>query len=511
MPYQVDRFNGTPLVTVDDGTIDQTTDLKLVGKNYAGYGEIQNENFVFLLESFSNTVAPPKPVSGQVWYDSANKKLKFYDNTKWRTTGGSEIGGTAPTGLTVGDFWWNTNTKQLYSWDGAAFVLVGPLAVSGSGQTNLEAVTVLGTDLNTHPVIKAVVDGVTTFVISSDSTFNLDNSEKVKPEYAGFDRINQGITLVDSNSGETTTLFRFWGTASDADSLGGEVASEYVLSRGAVFTNVDSVASFVDSGLTVGDDDDLKIFVDGGTSVTIQNQVANKISFKILDGITTKETLRIEGSAVVPGLTAQYDLGTTALRWNNVRAASGFFDTITAGNFVGPITGVAAQADTLLFNGGYRSATNSNTGNTIVARDASGNFAAGVVDATATRARYADLAEKYVADADYEPGTVVVFGGEKEVTVTIVEGDHRVAGVVSTAPAYLMNAEEEGVAVALRGKVPVKVKGKVAKGDILITTTVAGYAVSAGSGRNVSSACVVAKAIENKDSDDLGTVMAVVV
>ena len=511
MPYQIDRFNGTPLVTVDDGTIDQTTDIKLVGKNYAGYGEIQNENFVFLLENFSNTVAPPKPVSGQIWYDSATKKLKFYDNSKWRTTGGAEIAATAPTGLTTGDFWWNTNTKQLYAWDGSSFVLVGPLAVSGSGQTNLEAVSVLGTDLNTHPVIKAVVDGVTTFIISSDSNFNLDPSEKAKPEYAGFDRINQGITLVDSDTGETSTLFRFWGTASDSDKLGGSDASEFVLSSGAIFTNSNAVASFPDTGFTVGDDNDLKVFIDGGTSATIQNQVTNKISFKILDGITTKETMRIEGSAVVPGINITYDLGTTSLRWREVRAQKGFFDEVTASAFIGPIAGTASQADTLLFNAGYRSATNNNIGNTIVARDASGNFSANVVDAISTRARYADLAEKYIADADYEPGTVLVFGGEKEVTVTVIEGDHRVAGVVSTAPAYLMNAEEEGVAVALRGKVPVKVKGKVAKGDILITTTIAGYAVSAGSGRDVSAASIVAKALESKDTDDLGTVMAVVV
>lgn len=511
MPYQIDRFNGTPLVVVDDGTIDQTTDIKLVGKNYAGYGETQNENFVFLLENFSNTVSPPKPLSGQIWYDSANKKLKFYDNTKWRTTGGAEISATAPTGLTVGDFWWNTTTKQLYSWDGSAFVLVGPLAVEGSGQTNLEAVSVLGTDLNTHPIIKAVVDGVTTFVISSDSNFNLDNSEKIKPEYAGFDKINQGITLVDSNSGETSTLFRFWGTASDADALGGEASEEYVLARGAVFTNTSSVASFPDSGLTVGDDDDLKIYIDGGTSATIQNQISNKISFKILDGVTTKETMKVEGGAVVPGITVTYDLGTVALRWNNVRAANGFFDTVTAGSFVGPISGTASRADTLLFNGGYRSATDTNTGNTIVARDVSGNFSANVIDATTTRARYADLAEKYDADENYEPGTVVVFGGEKEITVTTIEGDHRVAGVVSTDPAYLMNAESKGVAVALRGKVPVKVKGKVTKGDVLITANLAGYAISAGSGKDISSASIVARAIEDKNTDDLGSIMAVVV
>jgi len=104
MAYQVDRFNGTFLVSVDDGTIDTTTDLRLVGKNYAGYGELQNENFLHLLENFANTTAPPRAISGQIWYDSGNKKLKFYDGTRFKSANGAEIGTTAPPGLQIGEF-----------------------------------------------------------------------------------------------------------------------------------------------------------------------------------------------------------------------------------------------------------------------------------------------------------------------------------------------------------------------------------------------------------------------
>ena len=89
MAYQVDRFNGTFLVSVDDGTIDTTTDIRFVGKNYAGYGEVQNENFLHLLENFANTSAPPKVLTGQIWYDSGNKKLKFYDGNTSRTASGA--------------------------------------------------------------------------------------------------------------------------------------------------------------------------------------------------------------------------------------------------------------------------------------------------------------------------------------------------------------------------------------------------------------------------------------
>ena len=503
MPYQIDRFNGVPLVTVDDGTVDQTTDLKFVGKNYAGYGEIQNENFLFLLENFSNTTAPPKPISGQIWYDSATKKLKFYDNTKWRTTGGAEISASPPTGLTVGDFWWDTSSKQLYAWDGAAFVLVGPQAVEGSGQTNLESVSVVDTLSNTHAIVKAVVDDVVTFIISAD-TFTLDNA--INP-ITGFSNINQGITLVNSATGISTTSFRFFGTSTDSDRLGGINAADYVQAGSASFT---ALAEFNDSGFIVGNDSDLRVSVVSGTVPTISNEVSSRISFRVLDGVTSREPLRIDGTTVVPGVNLTFDLGSSSLRWNNGWFNTLNADTVNANTFVGTFSGTASQADTLLFAAGYRSATNNNIGNTIVARDASGSFSANVVTATATSARYADLAEKYESDADYEPGTVVVFGGTKEITVTSKVADTRVAGVVSTAPAYLMNSESSGLPVALRGKVPVKVVGKVSKGDCLITSGSHGYAKVADASI-ITPTAIFAKAIEDKNDYEPGTVMAVIV
>lgn len=503
MPYQIDRFNGVPLVTVDDGTIDQTTDLKLVGKNYAGYGEVQNENFIFLLENFSNTVAPPKPLSGQVWYDSASKKLKFYDNTKWRTTGGAEISATAPTGLTVGDFWWDTTSKQLYAWDGSAFVLVGPQAVEGSGQTNLESVSVKDNLGNSHAIVKAIVDGITTFIISADS-FTLDS---ILNPITGFSYINQGITLINSATGITSTAFRTWGTATDSDRLGGVSAASYLLSNNASFTGL---AEFDDNGFTVGNDSDLKISVVGGTIPTISNQVSNTISFKVLDGVTTREPLKLEATTVVPGTTLVFDLGSSSLRWKRFYAETIFADTVNATNFVGAISGTASQADTLLFNAGYRSATNTNVGNSIVARDAAGSFSANVISAIATSAQYADLAEKYEADADYEVGTVVVFGGPKEITVTNRVADTRVAGVVSGKPAYLMNSESDGLPIALRGKVPVMVVGKISKGDCLVSSGSYGYAKSADPSV-VNTVAVFAKALEDKDDFEPGTIMAVII
>ena len=185
---------------------------------------------------------------------------------------------------------------------------------------------------------------------------------------------------------------------------------------------------------------------------------------------------------------------------------------------VGDITGVSAGS--YLTGGGSSGAvtlnvdaTTTNTAGKVVARDGSGNFSAGTITATATQAQYADLAENYVADADYEPGTVVVFGGNEEITVTDDANSPRVAGVISTDPAHLMNSTCEGVfvnAVALRGRVPVKCLGVVKKGDILITSHIAGVAMVASDPHFVGAACIIGKAISTKLHDAEGVVEVLV-
>jgi hypothetical protein len=129
---------------------------------------------------------------------------------------------------------------------------------------------------------------------------------------------------------------------------------------------------------------------------------------------------------------------------------------------------------------------------------------------TATESYYADLAENYLADAEYAPGTVIEFGGEAEVTQSTTHGTHRVAGVVSTNPAHLMNSQCEGdnvVAVALQGRVPCNVIGKVAKGDMLVASNIPGYAIV---NNTPSVGSVIGKALEDKLDGERGTVEVVV-
>ena len=133
------------------------------------------------------------------------------------------------------------------------------------------------------------------------------------------------------------------------------------------------------------------------------------------------------------------------------------------------------------------------------------NASTNVLTTTATQARFADLAEYYTADKEYEPGTVLIFGGTAETTTTNVFGDARLAGVVSTAPGYSMNAELAGTRalVALQGRVPCKVVGRVKKGDMLTTAGIVGHAAKAIDPRVGT---IIGKALEDKDYTEMGVI-----
>lgn len=160
------------------------------------------------------------------------------------------------------------------------------------------------------------------------------------------------------------------------------------------------------------------------------------------------------------------------------------------------VTGIATSSTGLLVNNSFYATGNTSTvANTIVARDSNANIWANFFNGTSVKALYADLAEKYISDAVYEPGTVLEFGGEYEVTIA-EDSTRRVAGVVSTNPAYLMNSGLAGdnvVAVALTGRVPVKVRGNIRKGDMLVSAG-SGYARAEYSPMLGS---VIGKALEN--------------
>jgi len=179
--------------------------------------------------------------------------------------------------------------------------------------------------------------------------------------------------------------------------------------------------------------------------------------------------------------------GGTTIGGNLATHYGNFKDTLTNSTSIaltGDVTGTgnfdaagALSITTVVGNDSHThadltNATSANTVSRIVKRDAAGNFSAGVITATATTARYADLAENYSADATYESGTVLEIGGEYEVTLSTTDESYKVVGVVTTNPAHLMNSDIEAefvAAIALQGRVPCKVIGPVSKGDIMVS------------------------------------------
>ena len=495
MAYTVNKTNNSASpnqYTVQDGVVNNQTDLSFIGKGYAGYGESIAENFLHLLENFSNTTQPTKPIEGQLWWDSTNGKLKVYNGTAFQTAGGSApYQATAPSGLSQGDMWIDSDTGQLYFYNGSSSVLVGP--PSSTGTTNgFTYDTILDSSDANQNITKWFNDGNLIAIISEDEF-------TPKSSITGFATIKKGITLSTAISGN-----KFQGTASDADSLGGVAAANYLRSN-ANDTTSGTLSVANDGGVIVGADSDLTITVDG-TGANISNTIADTdITFKVNDGGVTKTVMTLDGANARVGIgtttpSATVDVNGTIKATNIETAVTGAL----TGDVTGNISGTGASSLGTLAMGGTLTSKN-------ILPDATTSYDIGssskqynTVYAKATSAQYADLAEIYESDAEYEVGTVVIFGGEKEITVSSMGADTRVAGVISENPAYLMNSEATGQAVALQGKVPCKVVGTINKGDMLVTHSQ--HPGVARKGNDPKVGTVIGKALEEYNSTEIGTI-----
>ena len=495
MAYTVNKTNSSSSpnqYTVQDGVVNTQTDLSLIGKGYAGYGESIAENFLHLLENFSNTSAPSKPIQGQLWWDSTNSKLQVYNGTAWQTAGGSApYQSTAPSGLAQGDIWIDSDTGQMYFYNGASSVLVGP--PSSTGTTNgFTFDTILDSGDTSQNITKLFNDGNLIAIVSEDEF-------TPKVAISGFATIKKGITLTTAISD-----VKFQGTATDADALGG-ISSANFLRSNANDTTSGTISIANDGGLVVGSDSDMTLTVDSSGGI-ISNTVPNTdITFKVNDGGTTTTVMTIDGSE------SRIGIGTTT-----PTTKLEVLGTTTSTAFAGPLTGNVT---------GNISSSGANTRGTLVLSDklttqeiepdadatydiGTSSLGYNTVYAKATSAQYADLAEVYESDAEYDVGTVVVFGGEKEITQSMIGNDTSVAGVISENPAYLMNSGATGLPVALMGKVKCKVAGHIRKGDML--STHASYQGVAKKAHDPAPGTIIGKALEDYDSTEIGTINIVV-
>jgi hypothetical protein len=506
MAYKINNTFGTLLVSLADGTIDvATTDLTLIGKGYAGFGEKLNENLVKLLENFNNTSAPANKIQGQLWFDQTNKRINVWTGDKWKPAGGPSNSTTQPTNAVQGDLWFDTQATQLYVYNGTAWTLIGPTTVAGSGVT--QVVSEIASD-NTgvnQSYLKLVANDAVVGVVSNVAfTPSTTEDNAVALTSAGFTTVAQGIQL-----SSTVSSAKFRGTATDSDALGGVAAANYLRSDANDSTN-SSFTIANDTGLILGAGSDITMSL-LNDNFTIANTTQDKdIIFTVNDGgvTTTMMTMdgstgllelpsvgdiRVKGNLTVDGTQTVLNTTTLSVEDNIIELNRNISSNSGMPNYSGlkvnrGETSTATEQDlfwvwdeTFADDG---TTTHGNAGGAWTAFKSGGgddelsaatlvDIRANVVHATATSAQYADLAERYATDTPLETGEVVSLGGNEEITKCMDDKSDAVFGVVSDAPAYLMNSEagnnDTHPAIALKGRVPVRVTGKGSAGDRIVS------------------------------------------
>ena len=390
----------------------------------------------------------------------------------------SELIDTAITSETVGDILiWNDNTSK---WTNKA---VSTSDVSVNYNTSTDTVTL---DINSGVINNA---NIATNAAITQSKLSLDDA--TANTSAGIS--TKGISSFNSESFDITNGWVGIKT--------GGISNSKLVNSGVTLgsTNVSLGASV--SSLSINITGNLTGNADTATSttnaiITPTGTANNEYLISFVGNYTGAPASYTQGIRVDQSL--KYNPST-----NSLTGASNL--VYNTGNQ--SISGVKTFNDNLLpkasvgADSGLILGSASNRWNTVYATTFNG---------TATKALYADLAENYLGDTNYEPGTVLVFGGEYEVTVTTRKGDHRAAGIVTTNPAHLMNSALEGnyvIGVALQGRVPCKVLGNVCKGDLLVTSAIPGFAVV---NNQPFPGTIIGKSLEDKIDHGKGIIEVVV-
>jgi len=477
MAYTITTTAGATLASIADGTVNSTnTSLTLIGKNYAGYGIFLNENYIKLLENFYNSSAPTAPLAGQLWYDSTNNLLKVYNGTIWKPISSSASGTSQPASPVIGDLWYDSANAQLKVWSGSAFITVGPSYTTTSGTSGAVVETILDSGSASHVVVKFYISNTTVAILSKDSTFTPGTS------ISGFTTIVPGFNLSSAISGAF-----FTGTVSTAATLSGITASQFLRNDQAA----SSAYAVTVGSLLVGSD--LAVTTSSG-DVSVRNGTSNKnLDLYINKGGVDTKAIGITGTTGAVSVPGAF----------SVTGATTLSGAVTASTTLA-VTGITTVSNKIL-----PSTTNIDIG---ASGTKFGNVHANYLVGTSVTAQYADLAERFEADNVYLPGTVVELGGAKEITRAVQELSESVFGVISTAAAYLMNAgagsNATHPAVAVSGRVPVRVIGKVKKGDRLVS---AGNGLARAADRTeITAFNVLGRALEDKNTDNEGTIEAIV-
>ena len=284
MAYTINLTNGTIFATIADGTINTASSQTLIGKNYAGYGQFLDDNFIHLLECGSNSTPPGAPLTGQLWWDSSASLLKVYNGTIFKTISAATASSSAPTSNVTGDLWYDTTNAQLKVYTGTTWLVVGPAYTSGTGVTGAIATTIVDNTSVSHVVIELYVNDSIVGIVSKDAAFT--------PQVAisGYTTVRPGITL-STLIGAQVPLFQ--GTATLAQGL---TAGNVFMLNNANTSTTGTLSVINNTGLFVGSNSDLNIGV-VGTSVNIKNVTSNgNITFGVNIAGTPTTAMTINGS-----------------------------------------------------------------------------------------------------------------------------------------------------------------------------------------------------------------------
>jgi hypothetical protein len=498
----IEGDTNTALVTVDAS-----------GDN-VGIGGAPNANAVFhvndtgamILPVGTTAQRPGTGVSGMFRYNTTSNSIEYYDNDSWESVSSS----------------FTLATSQTFNGDDSttAFTLS---SLTGSDSYTVAGVLVMLNGVVQEPTTVYGISGTTLTFTTAPATGDLIEVRKftTTTTVTALSDLD-GDTLIQVEEGSDDDTIRF-------DVAGTETA---VLAAGALTLNGQADLRFADADssnwvafqapATVSSNVTWTLpSADAGTSgFALVSDGAGTLSFAAAGATTTSDTTTNAEEQIYFGditsgaVTAlHHDAGLTYNPSTGTLTSAAF-----AGDVTGDVTGTADVATTVTVadessdttcNVLFTTAATGNlapkSGTNLTFNSSNGTLAAPTFSGEATSAQYADLAEMYAADEEIAPGTVVHFAGEGKLAECDIENCRAVAGIVSTDPAHLMNAGQEGVALALAGRVPCKVTGPVAAGDLM---------VSAGNGMAMANneatlGTVIGKAIEaNADGEGVIEVLA---
>ena len=378
-------------------------------------------------------------INGAIRSQSIYAENYYYSNGA-AFTGGSEytVSNVAPVNPRVRDQWYDTDSNTIFTYidDGASQQWVDIMSPATLNQT--DALTITGNVTADRFIGNgALLTGIQATTVGTLSSLTVTGNISANT-ISSTNIVGQLLSPVQTN---ITAVGQLGGLVVTGNVTAGNVAANYFTGNGALLTGIQATS------------------------------------------VGTLSSLAVGGNVTAGNVTANYFTGNGALLTGIQATTVGTLSSLTVS---GAITVNSSNNATAIINGGANGAGNigssAQTFNTVFAR--------------ATTAQYADLAEKYTSDDQYPPGTVVVFGGAYEVTIATTNHDPRVAGVVTSNPAYLMNDSIDGISVALTGKVPCWCEGPINKGDRLVSGDVPGTAKRMNL-MNYTPGCIIGKSLEN--------------